>query len=231
MRGEIYHPVFGETLGYEAVEVPDDPDQQVAYTIQLMAKYARQDADSPVILSQAQGIWSQVEAVGGSGTDLVCAVWAYVREKIGFVRDEVLGQPFRGLSGDTPVIEVLIRPRDMAVMQSMRAGDCDDYAMYAAALLTALNIPTSFVTIAADGSGNYSHVYLAAYPPGGKRIALDTSHGPRCGWEAKEAMWVGRTKEWPVSDPLGDAGDGIPSGPGLLLLVGALIWGIARFVK
>jgi hypothetical protein len=105
----------------------------------------------------------------------------------------------------TPIVEILIRPRDMYTMQYARMGDCDDFSMYVAALLLALGIPCNFVTIAGDESAPhiFTHVYVAAYPVEGERIVVDASHGSYCGWEARKPG--GRKQEWPVGDGEGQS--------------------------
>ena len=107
------------------------------------------------------------------------------------------------------MVEVLVRPRDMAVAKT-RVGDCDDYSMYAACLLTALGIPAAFVTVAGDPRAPryFTHVYVAAYP-GGQRVPVDASHGKYCGWEAGMEIPVGAKQEWPVGNPLANCGPGM----------------------
>jgi hypothetical protein len=194
------------TLNMEARLTGDDPDGQVADTINLMSEYVRADAHSPEVIKEAIAI----APIGSDPSDVVDGVFWYVKRLIQFQHDEVTAAPLTsrlaqaGLS-DIPVIEVLIRPRDMVTWREDtgrgQVGDCDDYAMLTAALLRAHRIPASFVTAAADPRlpGQYSHVYVAAYPPSG-RIALDTSHGAFPGWEVENAS---RKEEWPVDAGLG----------------------------
>ncbi len=195
----IEHPSWGATR-YETTTVPDDPDEQVAEVIGLMRGYVEADYRSEPVAAQAREAMRR-----GNGTDPVQAVWHRVKGQLRFVRDEVSAlpmQPYHNL----PIVEVLVRPVDMAALcgdgSCRRTGDCDDYAMYAAALLMNLGIPVSFITLAADAAdpSRYSHVYLAAYPEGrgGQRVAVDVSHGPYAGWEAPDRY--GKKREWPVGD-------------------------------
>lgn len=223
--GAISHPLFDETLNYSAMVVPDDPDAQVSATIDLMRQYAREDSQSPEILQEAQQI--AVPCLGDRAM-AVRSIWWKVQQKIQFLRDESTAQPLESslnrAYGSTPIVEILIRPRDMADLKHRRVGDCDDYSMYCAALLMALGIDCSFVTIAGNAKDpdHFTHVYVAAYPHGfsGERIAVDASHGKYCGWEGKRPGM--RCAEWKVSDGIGEPVDSIVSGVlGTVLFVGA----------
>lgn len=208
----ILHPGFGEVLRYEAIQLPDAPDDQVEQTISLMREYAVQDSAHPLVREDAA---SALRAYPGLSPEE--AVFYWVKNRVGFVRDEVLGSPIP-VPPDAPLIETLIRPVDMVALCSSsgcrRAGDCDDFSMYGAALLTALGRRVCFVTVAADGRdpNAYSHVYLVSYGDGGERFPLDISHGPHPGWET--ANLYGKRREWPVGG-LGAVD---------LLLVGAGLW-------
>ena len=212
----ISHPTWGD-VRYEAVLVPDDPDEQVAAVIGTMRRYVLEDYRSPAIAAEAQ------RALKLDPNPTTAVFW-HTKRSLSFVRDEVLAAPMQP-NHDYPIVEVLVRPVDMASMcgggggSCRRAGDCDDYAMYAAALLLNLGVPVSFVTLAADGAdpSRYSHVYLAAYPAGGERVALDTSHGQYPGWEAPN--YYGKRTEWPVS------GSWLPWLP-----VGGLLYAAARWM-
>lgn len=225
-QSSIYHPLFDESLNYSATVVPDDPDAQVSATINLMRQYVREDAaNSPEIRREAQEIYRQCL---GDRAIAVRSIWWKVQQKIQFLRDESTAQPLESFLnkayGSTPIVEILIRPRDMADLKHRRVGDCDDYSMYCAALLMALGIDCSFVTIAGNAKdpNHFTHVYVAAYPHGfsGERIAVDASHGKYCGWEGKRPGM--RCVEWKVSDGVGEPVDSIVSGVlGTVLFVGA----------
>lgn len=199
----IHHPGFGGSVNYSPLVLSDDPDEQVEQTIALMSQYALEDSRTLPIQAEAR------QALAASpGATPEEAVFNWVRSRTTFLPDDATAAPLRL---DPPVVEVLIRPVDLAAMCSgsgcRRAGDCDDYSMYGASLLMALGRPVSFVTVAADpvAPDRFSHVYLASYP-NGERIPLDISHGPAVGWETPN---YSRRKEWPVT--------GAP-GLGLLLL-------------
>ena len=190
------HPVLG-ALNYQITEVSDDPDTQVAQTIDLMRRYASEDSANPILLQDV--------ATAAQG-DPVDDTWRYISRKDGvrsmhFVHDESTGAPWADLGRWRPIVETLMRPCDQAVV-SQPMGDCDDFAMYGAAHLLARGVACSFVTVAADAGDPtiYSHVYLVAYPKAGKyagrRVPLDLSHGSHAGWETSNKY--GKRREWPI---------------------------------
>jgi hypothetical protein len=203
MQGQVVHPLFGQDLRFTAQVVPDDPDEQVRQTIALMTQYAQEDSQSPAV----QADIAQICRSGGNQLGLITKAWEWTQRKIQFIRDEELGGPLEQLLSqyngyrDKPVVEVLIRPRDMAGIGVIKAGDCDDYSMYLSALLTGMGIRNSFVTIAGDmrDPGHFSHVYVAAYPDDQNvgRVSVDASHGEYCGWEGRKPG--ARIKEWKVN--------------------------------
>jgi len=204
----IYHPGLGQMVNYEVRELSDDPDEQVAQTIALMRGYVREDWNQGPVIKDAGEVLAY-----SLGHDPVDAVYWYVRRRLLFTRDETIAQPF---SFAADVVEALIRPVDMAVLpEGSKIGDCDDYVMYAAALLKALGVESRFVTVAADprDPGRYSHVYLAVYHQGG-RIPFDASHGDYPGWETGSPY--GKRREWNIFGPE------LAPMVGLLLGVGAL---------
>lgn len=197
--GTIHHPAFGGLpLRYSFSALPDDPDSQVATTIGMMGRYARQDAFTPAI--QADARQAMAECPGCSPEE---AVFRFVRKRVSFREDEDNARPLTGLANGQEIVEVLIRPVDMSQMCAgngcRRAGDCDDYSMYGAALLLALGREPVFRTIAGDPNHPelYSHVYLVSYLPDGTRVPVDISHGKYVGWEAPTA---GRQREWSLGE-------------------------------
>lgn len=194
----VNHPAFGGgSVNYRASVLSDDPDEQVSETIALMRRYVVEDA--PALRREAE---AALAATPGESPE--SAVWRWVRSRVSFVDDLTTARPLGNL--DIPVVEVLIRPVDLSAMCSSggcrRVGDCDDFSMYVAALLASLGRRVSFVTVAADPAApqQFSHVYVASYPPEGGRVALDASHGPSAGWETPNA-W--RRHEWPINHSSG----------------------------
>ncbi len=191
-QGSMYHPAFDADVRYTTQELSDDPDTQVAQTCSLMAQYVREDAHSPEIFTDC------VSASNAADPATVAAdCWAFVRSRIRFVNDDVTAGPFAGMFKH-PIVETLCRPRDMSTRQGQRTGDCDDFSMYLAALLTANKIPCKFCTVAADSAdpSRYSHVYVVAYP-NGQRLPLDASHGQYPGWEVENKY--GKRCEWNIT--------------------------------
>lgn len=161
----------------------------------MMRRYVQEDYNSPEI---RKAVYESVL----SG-DPVYDTFRAVKQRMQFVSDEATVRPVQEVS-QLPVVEALTRPKDMARLRYKR-GDCDDFVMYGAALLTAQGVPVSFVTVAADPGApeTWSHVYLAVYPESGpyagRRIPLDISHGPYVGWETGQAF---RRQEWPITAKL-----------------------------
>jgi hypothetical protein len=205
LAGLMQHPTLGQ-VRYSITEVSDDPDEQVAATLDLMRQYVIEDAAGPELQADVARA-----AVAG---EPIADTWEYLRRDGGrgmrFVRDEATGAPFeagQSAGGWRPVVETLMRPADQAVIPNPQ-GDCDDFAMYGAAHLRARGVPVSFATVGADPREPdvYSHIYLVAYPQAGpyagQRVPIDLSHGPYLGWEVPGARSL-RYQEWPLQSGLG----------------------------
>ena len=201
MNLRAYHPELGE-VAYGVHRLSDDPDTQVTQTIQRMARNVREDATSAPILNEAAGIQAS-----GSGDPVSDTFW-HVKGRVGFRQDEQLAAPAWSALQDyhlannphdpgANVVEVIVRPRDLAQMPQP-LEDCDGFASYLPALLRAQGVKCNFVTVAADArdTSRFSHVYAACYP-NGQRVSLDASHGPvpRMGmperWACLENQGVG----------------------------------------
>jgi hypothetical protein len=219
----INHPLLGPGRITSVRELGPLPDNQVAQTIGLMRRRVLEDCHDEGFMTHA--------ARAMSGADPVTQAWRTARNHIVFAQDKELAAGM-GVNPDN-VIEVIIRPREMAKLidRGTAAGDCDDFKMYAAALLEAQGIPTSFVTVAADPEEprQFSHVYLRCYPyPEGRKgnyVALDPSHGPYPGWEVPDMF--GKLREWPVDDGwvwVGATAELFAAS----LFIGFLIWMVAK---
>lgn len=198
----MYHPDFTLPVTYSAEVVGDDPDEQVTRTVELMSQYAREDLNDPLLLSAAGKLRGKTQPETANN------VWAFVRGLMKFQEDHETASRGRGLSSlGHPVIEVLIRPRDVLEIHASgrrQAGDCDDFSMLTAALMEANGVRCNFVTAAHEpGQERFSHIYVAAYVDG-ERLVMDTSHGENLGGEHPSH----RIQEWPVS-----------SNPGCLVLI------------
>jgi len=220
MRQSLYHSALGQDVMYEVAQVPEGGDAQTEAVVAMMSRYATEDATSAEIRRDVQTLMA--ERVPGD--EPVDAVFWWVKRHLAFVRDEQTAIPFQSMAGPgSVVVETLVRPRDMSVMiGGSPQGDCDDFSMYTAALLINLGIGASFVTVAADpGSDDYSHIYVAAYP-GGRRVAMDTSHGTAPGWETKKGK---RVREWPV----GGGGGLMSGGVSTLAILAIGAWLLCRW--
>lgn len=197
LQGVTYHPAFGDyPVQYRLSPISGWPDERVADTIAYMTKYAVEDSTNPLIQEDA------AEALELGGGDPLLGVFNICKSRFKFQEDSQT-------AGATPVadetvVEVLIRPADLAMMWRRHLQpieDCDGYSAYAASLLLALNVPCSFCTVAVDPTepSEYSHVYVVTYPQN-KRVALDCSHGKYVGWECPNPF--GKRREWSVSSSL-----------------------------
>jgi hypothetical protein len=196
-QGVTRSKAFGDVpVQYSLTDVSDWPDQRVADTIAVMCQYACEDASDPLVVEDAQS------AMALGGGDPLLGVWKLCKERFDFRQDEELSE-----GTDLPpvvkanIVEVLIRPRDVAQMWRMGMKpleDCDGYSTYAASLLLALGVIPRFCTVAVDprDPSEYSHVYLVAYTFDGGRVALDASHGKYAGWECPNPF--GKRREWVV---------------------------------
>jgi hypothetical protein len=201
---------------YEVREVSDDPDTQVAEVIDMMRQYATEDSRSVTLRDDLERALHRHAGDRASDTQKCAAIFRHVKGRIRFTKDNEITAWLQPQVGEVPIVEALIRPIDMALMcedgTCSRIGDCDDHAMYCASLLCAAGIPCSYVTVAANSQtpGQYSHVYVAAYPQDGSadRVALDASHGAYPGWEV-EAGRITRMKEWVVEGPCGVSAGGL----------------------
>lgn len=203
----INHPSLG-IVNASITPVREDGDGQVADTISLMQRYVAEDKDSFWV---DQAVQESLEL----SPDPVDGVFRWVKSRVSFIHDSDIAVGWN----NPDIVEVLIRPVDMIALGRVAQGDCDDYSMLAAAMLSRLGIRSTFVTIAADprDPSRYSHVYVAAYP-GDRRVPLDASHGPYAGWEAPEER-VSRKQEWPVESGLSQL---LP----LIILIGAVYYAI-----
>jgi hypothetical protein len=218
--GTTYHPIFGDVVRYRFEDLSDNPDIQVQQTVDRMRDYIASDTGAPSIRSDAR------RALAEGGGDKLAGVWGWVRRHMEFMQDRDIAR-MAGLGNVEDVVEVIVRPVDASEM--IRRGrihreDCDGFETYGACLLRALDVPVCFCTISADAEDPslYSHIYLVAYPGGGRRVPMDFSHGPYLGWEAPN---LGRKREWPVEEIC----EGNP-GWGMLTLVvlGIAYWAVDR---
>jgi len=187
----LHHPRFGAApIRATRWPRPDEDEAATGQTIERMQEFIAADATHPLVMAAAQ------EAIAGlapnDAAGRVRAVFNWIKRRILLVTDAELA----GLGGflQAEDAEVLIRPVDLLGMPQPQ-GDCDDFAMLGAAMLRALGISSELITIAADPAdrSRYSHVYLLAILPCGRRVPLDLSHGPYPGWQPAS---LGKTRIW-----------------------------------
>jgi len=196
----IFHPDFAGLVRYTSAARPDDDELATAQTIAEMSRLIREDSRSRPVRELAL----RITAGAVDDQDLIARLFYWVKGHIRF-RDDSETAALGNLP-EPAWAEVLIRPLDLLAMPQP-TGDCDDFAMLTAALLRALGVDASLVTIATVDPQLYSHVYVIATLRDGGRINLDTSHGPEPGWCARP---VGKFREWsiePMQSSLNGVGD------------------------
>lgn len=207
---QAYHPGFAATVNYSRVPLSDDPDDAVSQTIGLMAGFVRADRNAAMFQLLAH------QLAGASVVEFKRNTFAYCKARVRFTQDHVIAEALRLPRHETgfvdDVAEVLIRPIDILRMSDAQ-GDCDDFSMLAACILSAGGVPAFFVTLAADqrAPDQFSHVYVLAGAD-----AFDASHGPYMGWEARNRF--GKRQVWSVETGMpiiGHRGTGFPIFAGL----------------
>lgn len=199
-------------LKYTVEEIPEQPDAQVAATINRMCQYVCADWQSAPIQYDLQS------ALAIDPNNPLCSIHSFVRSRMRFKRDEELTEPFQWMlkkPGDGPgqdyFVECLKRPVDVSLEYAATGvpveGDCDDFAMYCAALMRACGIDCCFAVVGANSKNPYvySHVYTVAYW-GGARVPMDCSHGPYAGWQTDRQY---RYAEFPIFDRAAWSGVGV----------------------
>jgi len=189
----VQHPYWRRPVRMQVTLQPEDDEGRTASTVSLMARYIREDTHDEAVRAAADEAAAGIHAatLDDRIAAEAAAIWRWVREHVQFIEDQVTAE----LAGAPADAEALIRPADLVRMERPR-GDCDDFAMLTAAMLRARGIPAALRTVAAEPSApdRYSHVYVVAYTPRGE-LVLDSSHGPRPGWEVPSA---GKVKTWSI---------------------------------
>jgi hypothetical protein len=189
VSNQAFHPAFAALVKFASSPLSDDPDTAVAQTIQKMGEYVRQDRASRYF----QTVASQLR--GATPQQTKKNVFAWIKTRVRFVNDSDIAALLHVPESDldkSSIAEVLIRPLDIVRMRDAM-GDCDDFSMLGACILTAAGVHCAFVTLAADARepSQYSHVYLVA-----DHEPFDSSHGPFVGWEARNRF--GKRQLWSV---------------------------------
>jgi hypothetical protein len=172
-----------------------DPDDVIALSLSKMRERA-----------QAAGVRGRLTHIAtrrallplgpqARAEEIARAIFAAVKQSVRLREDYEICWAAR-LQGDVDCqsVEFLIDPERLLSMPEPQ-GDCDDFTMLTCAMLLAAGLGCEMVTIAADrvDPQRFSHVYAVALLPNGRRLAMDTSHGPAPGWESSVAY---RKKGW-----------------------------------
>lgn len=179
-----------------------DSDYSTKQTVELMVRHIHEAAADPhirAIAGRTSGKWGL-----GSAENRICwDVFWFCKHAVRFTIDE---QAVAALLGEVDQVDFLISP-PVLMRMPRPAGDCDDFTMLACALLECNGVPWEIVTVATEAAdpGRWSHVYLRAVLPDGRRLALDPTNGTYPGWEVP-AYDVQRKQYWdmegnPVNGP------------------------------
>jgi hypothetical protein len=207
----------------ERTAVSPDPDVATAQVVGCMAKLARNSAADPVFreyavsavrrfrggpLWAAAGINPFDDTVAGRRESVIAeSAWWWARVFLRFVHhSKMIWERLR----ERDQWQLLISPDVLVRMWPMK-GDCAVYATVIASMLECWRVPWEFVTVAVRSSDQplvFSHVYVRAVLPDGRRFALDGSHGAYAGWQVP-ARDVTRLQVWncqgqPVPDQGGE---------------------------
>lgn len=180
MGGSVYPVALQATsqrVQLERIPAAADSDTATRQTIALMCRYIREAATDPAIQLAAEYAKHNYGSDSDEPAMLAWACFWFVKHKVRFVVDEA---PMFRL-GESGQQDLLIHP-SVLIRMDQAQGDCDDFTMLVCALLCALGVKFSIVTIAADPSdpSRWSHVFPMALCP--KALVLDASHGSGPGW-------------------------------------------------
>jgi hypothetical protein len=172
-----------------------DTDLWTRQTVGLMCRHIREALKDPAVLKLAREVHAKW-GLGPSHTRDCWAVFWWLKHHVRFRHDEAA---VFALFNERDQVDFLISPSVLIRMRPME-GDCDDFTMLACALLLANGIGCEIVTIACDPSDprRWSHVYLRAILPDGRRMAMDPTNGQHPGWEVPEGDTF-RRQYWNMS--------------------------------
>lgn len=172
---------------------PIDPDTQTYDTIQQMRSIVRRSSVDPQLIQLTRQILTGCNLV--DEVEVACKIFFWIKSNITFNEDRFIADHYLGTGNRNPDGEdFLITP--LALVTSVRRGDCDDFSMLAATLLDIAGIETKFITIAGDSRypDVFSHVYCIA-KVNHQWIGFDTSHGKVPGWEYNRST---RYQAWSI---------------------------------
>lgn len=163
-----------------------------AQTVRKMCEHIRNAQSDPLVLGIARSAIAH--------PDPLSSLYWWVKHAVKFRQDDPM---ILELTGERDHYELLISPPVLLRMKRPQ-GDCDDFTMLLAALLTAAGCETRIVTIECDRTrpNEYSHVYLEVWD-GSRWLPLDASHGKFPGWEVP-AYDIARKTSWSMDGYVAD---------------------------
>ncbi len=209
----------------ERITASDDDDTATAQVVERMTQHIQTAAADPYFQAFARDLVLRLR--GGPGFDqsirdpfssvecIASSAWWWCKLHLKFVHHNKL-MHWYNLGGGG--YQLLISPQVIVaglhdaspdIRERSRRGDCAIYTMMCAAILQACGVPYEIVTVAVNPNQPdiFSHVFLYAVLPDGRRLAIDASHGKYPGWSAP-AEHRTRTQVWnssavPVADRAG----------------------------
>jgi transglutaminase-like putative cysteine protease len=148
------------------LRLPDNPDAATEATLQIMFDLVDEAKADDLVRQTAAAVVGAGAPAKATGREIE-AIFEFVRSWIRYTRDPV------GL-------ESVAEPRQVLLQE---AGDCDDQAVAAAALLAAVGIESRLVAL--DFGRGFSHVIVEARVDDGPVdhwVALDTTENEPFGW-------------------------------------------------
>jgi hypothetical protein len=163
-------------------------------TINLMRQIILTQSKSPFIFHLVSLATSDLPT-NANDRDIVRSLFNFVKSNVKFEEDEAILLSRLGIDpSEDGGRELLISP-DVLFTMNPPSGDCDDFSLLLATLLTNLKFKVEAVTICCDPiePNRFSHIYLRAFlEDEGKWIALDSSHGSSPGWEFNNGIIDGK---------------------------------------
>ena len=181
-----------------------DTEHSTVQTVGSMGEHIRRSMADPLVQQTALG------AIAGQGgaqseAEACAAVWAWCKQNITFVNDEVQLKKLLNLDDELELLispSVMLRPEMLEAARGYKRmeGDCDCFVMTLAALIASLGITPLIKTYKCDRQEpwRWSHVCAAALLSDGQILPLDASHGDYPGWEVP-AHDVHESQLWDIS--------------------------------
>lgn len=179
LDNKAFNGVSGQLNVYPTSDT--DTYEATRRTVQLMVRLVQGSRQNYQVLALCQSIWNSryplLAKEGSLGIIRACFDW--VQNNVEFVNDSAL------ISQNKADRELLIAPSVILAMDHPK-GDCDDFSMLIACMISVLGInKVRFVTAGlGDNPLQFSHVYVRAWlPDRDEWVNVDCSHGPYLGWQ------------------------------------------------